>query len=77
MGTDEGDITRAPARRRNGIRFVREAEGQDLVEYALLMALVGIVGLAAMPLIQGALGAAYTLYNTGSQDLWQPPPPGA
>lgn len=64
------------SRSRQSIGFLRDAAGQDLVEYALLLALVGFVALAAAPAIQNAIGNAYVLYNTGSQDLWQPPNPG-
>lgn len=63
-------------RSRSGTGFLKETSGQDLVEYALLVALVGFVALAAAPAIQNAIGAAYALYDTGTQDLWQPPDPG-
>jgi Flp pilus assembly pilin Flp len=58
-------------------RFVRDKSGQDLVEYALLVALVGVVAAAAMPTIETALSTAYSLWNTNTQDLWQPQEPGA
>ncbi len=62
-------------RSRKSTGFLRDTAGQDLVEYALLVALVGFVALAAAPAIQNALGTAYVLYNTNTQDLWQPPNP--
>jgi Flp pilus assembly pilin Flp len=59
------------------LRFVRDTSGQDLVEYALLVALVGVVAAASIPTLETALSTAYSLWNTGTQDLWQPPNPGA
>jgi Flp pilus assembly pilin Flp len=58
-------------------RFVRDEDGQDLVEYALLLLFLGFVGLAAAPAIEIALAAAYAAWDTGTQDLWVPPDPGA
>jgi Flp pilus assembly pilin Flp len=60
-----------------GSGFVRNRSGQDLVEYALLMAFLGTIAAAATPTIQTAISAAYASWNTGTQDLWQPPNPGA
>jgi pilus assembly protein Flp/PilA len=40
--------------------FVREEEGQDLVEYALLLALVALVVAAALPGLTGAITGVYT-----------------
>jgi len=57
--------------------FLRESGGQDLVEYALLMAFFAFAGLAAAPMIEAAIGAAYVAYDTGNQDLWVPPDPAA
>jgi pilus assembly protein Flp/PilA len=48
------------------VRFVREDEGQDLVEYALLLALIALAAIAAM----GALGGAInSKYNSASGTL--------
>jgi Flp pilus assembly pilin Flp len=58
-------------------RFVRDCRGQDLVEYALLVALIGIAATASAPAIETALSAAYTVWNTQTQDVWQMPDPGA
>jgi Flp pilus assembly pilin Flp len=57
--------------------FIRARSGQDLVEYALLTALVGTIAVAAIPVIESAINTAYSMLNTGTQDLWQPPNPGA
>lgn len=45
-------------------RLVRETEGQDLIEYALLAALIGLATTAAMTLLAGSLGTAFG--NIGS-----------
>jgi pilus assembly protein Flp/PilA len=49
------------------VRFVREEEGQDLIEYALLCALVAIAAVAGMNLlaieINGFFGAVATFLN--------------
>jgi Flp pilus assembly pilin Flp len=58
-------------------RFVRDEDGQDLVEYALLLLFLGFVGLAAAPAIEAALAVAYAAWDTGTQDLWVPPNPGS
>jgi pilus assembly protein Flp/PilA len=41
-------------------RFVREDEGQDLVEYALLLALISLAAIAAIGVLGGAINAKYT-----------------
>jgi pilus assembly protein Flp/PilA len=40
-------------------RFVRDDEGQDLVEYALLLALVALAAITAMGLLGGAINNKY------------------
>jgi pilus assembly protein Flp/PilA len=42
-------------------RFIREDEGQDLVEYAMLVALIAIVCVAGV----GALGSALNTWYNG------------
>ena len=37
------------------VRFVREDEGQDLVEYALLLALIALAAITAMGLLGTAI----------------------
>ena len=41
-------------------RFIREDEGQDLVEYALLLALIALVVAAALPALATAITGVYT-----------------
>jgi Flp pilus assembly pilin Flp len=52
-----------------------EDRGQDLVEYALLLALFGLACLTTWDLIAGSVGARYSSTNTGVQGLWDTPPP--
>lgn len=56
-------------------RLVRDTEGQDLVEYALLSATFGIAAIAAAITLHDAMGVAYGRWFTDTQDLWEPPPP--
>lgn len=59
-------------------RLLREEDGQDIVEYALLAALIGTVGILAWQSIAGGIGSAYTGWDTGVQDLSScTPDPGA
>lgn len=57
-------------------RLVREDEGQDLIEYALLTAGIGLVGIAVWPAITNAIGVAYGNLDTQTQNLWEVPDPG-
>lgn len=50
-------------------RIAREDSGQDVIEYALLAATVGLVGLAAWPSIASTIGTAYGNWDSGIQDL--------
>jgi Flp pilus assembly pilin Flp len=58
-------------------RLLSEASGQDLLEYALLTALVGIVSIAAWALIENRLGASYVAFDGKTQAIWEPPNPAA
>jgi Flp pilus assembly pilin Flp len=51
------------------MRMVGEESGQDLIEYALLAAFVGIVGILAWQAIGAGIGVAYSGWDTGVQDL--------
>lgn len=59
------------------LRVMREDDGQDVIEYALLTASIGIVGVATWPLIATAIGTAYGRYNTNTQNIWEVPNPGS
>ena len=56
--------------------FVRDEDGQDVIEYGLLSAFFGIVCIAVWLSIQGRLRAAYVGYDTNVQSLWASPDPG-
>ena len=57
-------------------RLRRDAGAQDLLEYALLVALVGLLGIAAWSLIRTNLGTRYQRYDTKTQELYAPKNPG-
>lgn len=72
--TTEGDTS--PRRAWHALRqLLRDERGQDLIEYALLTAAVGLAGAASWPLIEQAIGTAYRALDTNTQNLWEPPPP--
>ncbi len=56
--------------------LVRDEGGQDLVEYALLVAFFGITFLAVWTGVSQAVGARYGATRTGVQGLWDTPDPG-
>ena len=45
-------------------RFVRETEGQDLIEYALLAALIGLATTAAMTALSGSISTEFSKIGT-------------
>lgn len=58
------------------VACARDERGQDLIEYALLTAAVGVAGIATWPFIATSIGTAYRALDTNTQGLWEPPPPG-
>ena len=56
-------------------RFLSDDGGQDLIEYALLTAIIGISGLLVLSSISTKMGTAYSGWNTAGQNAWQPCPP--
>lgn len=58
-------------------RLLWADDGQDIIEYALLTASVGLMGIATWPLIETAIGAAYVRLDQQTQDLWEVPDPGS
>ena len=59
-------------------RLLREDDGQDVVEYALLAAFIGIVGYLAMVGIRTAVFSTYTSWQDpswGVPGIWEPPAP--
>lgn len=57
------------------IGFLREEEGQDLVEYGLLALFIGLAGIATWQAIVTGLGTSYAGYDSGVQGLWEPRDP--
>jgi Flp pilus assembly pilin Flp len=58
-------------------RLLRDEDGQDVIEYALLTASIGLMGIATWPLIAAGIGATYQRLDTQTQDLWEVPDPGS
>jgi len=58
-------------------RLIGEDDGQDVVEYALLTAGIGVVSVATWPLIAAGIKTAYARYNTNTQNAWEVPNPGS
>ena len=58
------------------VALLRDEGGQDLIEYALLTAAVGVAGIATWPTIATSIGTAYRALNLNTQALWAPPSPG-
>ncbi len=56
-------------------RLIRDDEGQDLIEYALLTAGLGLAGIAVWPAITAAVGVAYGTWDTRTQGIWRTPDP--
>jgi pilus assembly protein Flp/PilA len=46
------------------VRFVREEEGQDLIEYALLASVIAIGSMAVMPGVSTAINGVFTKVST-------------
>ena len=58
------------------VHLAAEDDGQDMIEYALLVAFIALVGAATWNAITGGIGTAYQAWDSGSQGLWVPPDPG-
>ena len=48
------------------LRFVREEEGQDLVEYAMLIALIAVAMVGGVTAFRNALNTFYTTTATAA-----------
>jgi Flp pilus assembly pilin Flp len=59
------------------LRLMREDDGQDVIEYALLTAGIGIVSIATWPLIEAGIVSTYEAMNADTQDAWEVPDPGS
>jgi Flp pilus assembly pilin Flp len=59
-------------------RFIAEDSAQDLVEYALLAAFIGIAGWAVLMTLPNVMGATYGSWidpTVGVPSRWDPPEP--
>ena len=61
---------------RSFLELVYGDEGQDIVEYALLTASICLVRIVIWQNITAGIGTAYSGWDSGNQDLWEPPDPG-
>jgi Flp pilus assembly pilin Flp len=56
-------------------RFIREDDGQDIVEYALLAAIFGIVAALVLPALSTRMRGAFTTWEWQANYDWTPPNP--
>jgi Flp pilus assembly pilin Flp len=56
-------------------RFLKEDAGQDLIEYALLTATIGLASAAAWTTIGPTIRNAYSSWNDNLYNLWASPDP--
>lgn len=56
-------------------RFVFDDTGQDLLEYALLTAIISVTGLLLFSAVADGMSAAYTSWESAAQEAWEPCPP--
>jgi Flp pilus assembly pilin Flp len=57
-------------------RLLHDDSGQDLLEYGLLAAIIGIAGALLMPSIQAGMGTAFGNWGNDVYDLATPKDPG-
>jgi len=55
--------------------FVGDERGQDLIEYALLGAFVGLAGLTVFSVVKTQMGTKYNQWNVGTQNIADMPDP--
>jgi len=58
-------------------RLIADDSGQDLLEYALLAAFIGVAGALILPEIAEQMGDAYGGWLSGAEAAWEPPAPGS
>jgi Flp pilus assembly pilin Flp len=56
-------------------RVIADDGGQDLIEYALLTAIIGISGVLIFSTLSTTMSTVYSGWNTAGQNAWQPCPP--
>ncbi len=60
---------------RGVVRLLRDDDGQDLIEYALLTGIIAVGGVLLFPTIRTKMATAYQTWNTDAQAIWEMPPP--
>ena len=58
-------------------RLISEDDGQDVIEYALLTASIGVCSIATWPLIETGIKNTYEALDTDTQNQWEVPNPGS
>ena len=58
------------------LRLVRDDSGQDVIEYALLTAFIGLAGISVFELLRTTIGTTYGSWNTNANNLSLTPNPG-
>ena len=56
-------------------RFVHGAAAQDLVEYALLAAFIGVAGYIVLGALSGDISLTYDSWRGATPSLWEPADP--
>ena len=56
-------------------RLLRDERGQDIIEYVLLTAALGVSSIAVWPLISATIGQTYATLDQNTQNMWVPPDP--
>ena len=56
-------------------RWFVEDRGDDLLEYAILAAFVGVAGAVALALMPAIINDVYTSWDTSTQEAWEPQNP--
>jgi Flp pilus assembly pilin Flp len=56
-------------------RLLVDDRGQDLIEYALLAAIIGIAGSLVLPLVGPKMGNAFTTWGGQVYNTWTPSAP--
>jgi Flp pilus assembly pilin Flp len=56
-------------------RFLKDEAGQDLIEYALLTATIGVASAAAWTALGPTIRGTYQSWNDNLYNLWQSPDP--
>ena len=57
------------------LRLFRDEQGQDLIEYALLTAVIGFAGLAVFATVLDVINNVYGSQETAVNDRWVPSDP--